>query len=380
MLKNTASQSIGAQMVTASDGSAFTGSVTVAVTGDSGTQAAGSVGSAACAHEGGGYHSYRPAQAETNYDHVAFTFSGTGAIPVTVQLFTKAGDAFTRLGAPAGASVSADLAAVKAETASIQADTNDIQTRIPAALVGGRMSSDMVAISGDTTAADNLETAFDDTAGAVPWQFISHQGTLQSVTDSTHVVLASTASAENDVYNGGTIHFVSATTGAKQSALISDYVGSTKAATLAEALPVTLTGAVAYKIAATAPGSGGSGATAAEIADAVWDEPTTGHTTSGTFGEQCKTDIDAILVDTGTTLDARIPAALVSGRMDVSVGAMAANVITAAATAADFGTEVAAAVLTAAAANPIASNLKEINDKPMTGDGQPGTEFSVVGA
>lgn len=38
--------------------------------------------------------------------------------------------------------------------------------------------------------------------------------------------------------------------------------------------------------------------TAAAVADAVWDEATTGHTTAGTFGEQVKTDIDAILLDT----------------------------------------------------------------------------------
>ena len=38
----------------------------------------------------------------------------------------------------------------------------------------------------------------------------------------------------------------------------------------------------------------------AEIADAVWDEATSGHTSSGTFGEQLKTDVDAILADTGT--------------------------------------------------------------------------------
>lgn len=41
---------------------------------------------------------------------------------------------------------------------------------------------------------------------------------------------------------------------------------------------------------------------------------------------------------------ARLPAALVGGRMDASVGAMAADVLTAAATAADFGTEIGAAV------------------------------------
>lgn len=131
MKKNVASQVIGAQMVSATDGSAFTGSVTVYVTGDGGTQAAGSVGSGACTHEGNGFHTYAPAQAETNYDHVAFTFTGTGAVPATIQAypsFPQTGDSFARLGAPAGASVSADVAAVKAETASIVGDTNELQT------------------------------------------------------------------------------------------------------------------------------------------------------------------------------------------------------------------------------------------------------------
>lgn len=88
MQKNTSGQKIGAQMLTASDGSAFTGSVTVAVTIDAGTQATGSVGSGACTHEGNGYHTYAPAQAETNGALLAFTFTGTGAVPVTVQVFT----------------------------------------------------------------------------------------------------------------------------------------------------------------------------------------------------------------------------------------------------------------------------------------------------
>ena len=58
--------------------------------------------------------------------------------------------------------------------------------------------------------------------------------------------------------------------------------------------------------AAWTTGGGGSAPTAAAVADAVWDEATSGHTTSGTFGEQVKTDIDAILVDTGTTLNDKI--------------------------------------------------------------------------
>lgn len=88
MQKNVAGQKIGVQMVSASDGTAFTGSVTVYVTGDAGSQAIGSVGSGVCTHEGNGYHSYAPSQAETNFDLIAFTFVGSGAVPVTVQVYT----------------------------------------------------------------------------------------------------------------------------------------------------------------------------------------------------------------------------------------------------------------------------------------------------
>jgi hypothetical protein len=39
--------------------------------------------------------------------------------------------------------------------------------------------------------------------------------------------------------------------------------------------------------------TGGSAPTAGQIADAVWDESTAGHTTGGTFGAQAKTVLDA---------------------------------------------------------------------------------------
>ena len=42
-------------------------------------------------------------------------------------------------------------------------EITDIQNRLPASLVSGRMSSDMVALSGDTVAADALESAYDGT-------------------------------------------------------------------------------------------------------------------------------------------------------------------------------------------------------------------------
>lgn len=89
MKKNVAGQAIGAQMCSATDGSAFTGAVTVYVCGDAGAQAVGSVGAGACTHEGNGYHTYAPTQAETNYNLIGFTFIGSGAIPSTVQVATS---------------------------------------------------------------------------------------------------------------------------------------------------------------------------------------------------------------------------------------------------------------------------------------------------
>lgn len=85
-------------------------------------------------------------------------------------------------------------------------------------------------------------------------------------------------------------------------------------------------------------------ATPATMAAAVFDEASSGHTTAGTYGKA----ISDILVDTGTTLDGRIPAALVSGRIDASVGAMAANTMTAAAAASDLTTELQSGLATSA--------------------------------
>lgn len=61
------------------------------------------------------------------------------------------GDAFARLGAPVGASISADIAAV-------QADTDNIQTRIPAALVSGRMDASVGAMAADVITATAIAT------------------------------------------------------------------------------------------------------------------------------------------------------------------------------------------------------------------------------
>ena len=83
MIKNTSGQAVSAQLVAVADGEDVTsGTTTVYVTGDAGTQASGG---GTVTHEGNGCWSYQPTQAETNYDHVSYTFVNSAAVSVTVQ-------------------------------------------------------------------------------------------------------------------------------------------------------------------------------------------------------------------------------------------------------------------------------------------------------
>lgn len=82
------------------------------------------------------------------------TLTSTGAFTVNgVSAVSQTGDSFARLGAPAGASVSADVAAVKSQTAAIETDTQDIQSRIPTALVSGRIDASVGAMAANVLTA-----------------------------------------------------------------------------------------------------------------------------------------------------------------------------------------------------------------------------------
>ncbi len=91
MIRNQSGQTVGAELLDATTGVPFTGAVLVYVTGDAGIQTLGVTGGGSATLEGQGYYSYRPARAETNYTHVAFTFIGTGAVSVTTQGYTTGG-------------------------------------------------------------------------------------------------------------------------------------------------------------------------------------------------------------------------------------------------------------------------------------------------
>ncbi len=125
------------------------------------------------------------ALADVNLDHLVGTATGIPAIPAgtyldqimddgtaafdrttdSLQAIRDRGDAAWDTADVSALALQSSVDTLEASAAAIEADTQDIQGRLPAALVGGRMDANAGAISGDATAADNLEAALDGTGG-----------------------------------------------------------------------------------------------------------------------------------------------------------------------------------------------------------------------
>lgn len=180
--------------------------------------------------------------------------------------------------------------ATAAALATVQADTDDIQTRLPAALVAGRMSSDAVAISGSTAAADSVEAN------------IGNLDALVSGANTVTPLAAATDQAEHDATQGA-ITALNDLSAAQVNAevdtaltdihldhlLAVDYDPASQpgvATALLNELIESDAGVSRYTANALeqAP-TGGSAPTVAQIADGVWDEPRAGHSTASTYGE-----------------------------------------------------------------------------------------------
>lgn len=265
-------------------------------------------------------------------------------------------------------------------------------------------------------------------------------GTAQAATGTTLQLRSAAAFSNDDDIVGATILITGGSAGVGQSRTITAYDTSTDTATV-ETWTTTPTGTITYNVFGTAASSGGgSGLDAAGVRAAVglasanldtqlgalptaaevvneWEtqsqaDPTGFHVNVLEVGGTAQTandngaDINAILVDTGTTLQgeldgiqadtenlqSRIPAALVGGRIDATVDGtgMEAGAVTAIqsglATAAALATvdTVADAIqvktdqLTFGVTGKVDSNLTHVNETEIGGDGGSGTEFGPV--
>lgn len=159
--------------------------------------------------------------------------------------------------------------------------------------------------------------------GPLPALGVIDRGTAQSAA-SGNIRLRSAATFSDDEVNGATALVYSATTGAGQSGLVSDYAGSTDTASLATNWTTTPTGTIRYELYGTAASSGGGGGLdAAGVRSAI-----------GLASANLDTQLSGIQSDTDN-IQTRLPTSLVSGRMDSSTGAMASGVLTATAIASD---------------------------------------------
>jgi hypothetical protein len=244
---------------------------------------------------------------------------------------------------------------------------------------------------------DRLEVDAAEITGAAALAVgIIDSGTAQAATATTMTLRAGATFADSAII-GATI-IQTGGTNSPQMARVTAYVGSTDVATVAAWPNGTPGGSITYLVLATTPeaAGGGGGLDAAGVraalgmAAANMDAQLGGLATSSALSA-ARTVIDNIRVDTNSTLpglvttvnsavagvqadtdniQTRLPAALVGGRMDASVGAMAANVVTAAAIATDAidadaiaasaVTEIQSGLATAATAASISSKVDTV--------------------
>ena len=343
MKKNVAGQVIGAQMITAADGSAFTGSVTAYITGDGGTQAVGSVGSGAATHEGNGYHTYAPAQAETNYDLVAVTFIGTGAIPATIQVYTnfpQTVDNATNIsaiktktdylpsataGSAGGVFIAGTNAATTVTTSFTTTFTGNLTGSVGSVTAGVTVTTnnDKTGYALSTAGIDGIwdEAAATHLTSGTMGLYLALSGgilvdTTITGTPSTTSLQLTAGSTLDDFYNDQLIYIISGT-GLGQARPVLGYTGATKTLTVDE--PWITTPAAADRIVIisthvhpksqiTADIDANSTQLAAIIADTADMQPKLGIPAADISADIAAVKIDtaATLVDTGTTLPALI--------------------------------------------------------------------------
>lgn len=144
----------------------------------------------------------------------------------------------------------------------------------------------------DEAAADHL------TSGSFGQRLnVVRAGTAQAGAAGS-ITLDAGASATDNFYDGQVVYLTGGT-GAGQSRRIDTYTGSTKVATVIPNWATTPDNTTVFALIPEGDVPGASAPTAAQVADAVWDEASTGHVDAGKAGAQLWTDIDAILADTG---------------------------------------------------------------------------------
>ncbi len=292
MFKNTASQKIQLFAFDATTGVAKTGdaaNLTAYVSIDYGavTVLGDTTATEMDATNAPGWYMFDLTQAETNGNDLLFTAKSSTAnikvvgrpvctVPASFQAqVAQTGDNYARIGAPAGASVSADVAAIKAVLPSalgangnIKADVRDFNGTA-GAFASGRPEVNTTHIAGTAWASTTLFTLASHDPGAT----LGTSTLTQSQVTGGAYALNSASFAFNAALDLTTAQ--KASVNAEADTALSD-VGLTS--TVTGRIDVATSTRLASASYTTPP-------TSAANADAVWDEILSGHVISGSAGE-----------------------------------------------------------------------------------------------
>lgn len=181
---------------------------------------------------------------------------------------------------------------LSSEVAAVQADTDDIQTRLPAALVGGRMDADVgnmqadtvtpAAVATDAIDADALAAdAVAEIAAAIPDAAANADAVWDEAT-AGHVAAGSFGEEVQTHSTSAEVAAVQADTDDIQTRLPAS-LNAGRMRSHVEAMDADTVTASAIATDAIDADALASDAVA-EIADGVWDELMTGHTLADSFG------------------------------------------------------------------------------------------------
>lgn len=293
---------------------------------------------------GKGYYLFDLTQSETNGDcllfsaksstanivviavpAVVFTLPSTGILAPTTSGRTldvsaggEAGIDWANIGSP---TTTVGLSGTTVKTATdVETDTADIQSRLPAALVSGRIDASVGAMAANTLTASALATdavgeiadgVWDEalsghltvgTTGRAVWvSGAVLDETTSTGTPTTTTMQLTAGSGTDDYYNDLEIIPLSGAV-AGQARVITDYTGATKTVTIDEPWTSAPASGVAVLIRATHKNS------INQIQAAVWNADMATYVGAGTFGEagnsywaSTYSDIQTVLANLATT-------------------------------------------------------------------------------
>lgn len=137
---------------------------------------------------------------------------------------------------------------------------------------------------------------------------------------TSSITLDAGASSQNSAYVGAVIYIISGT-GIGQLRRVIAYDGTTKIATVDRPWDVVPNASSVFYMRIDSATASIDSASAAAVADAVWDEPRADHVAAGSFGERVPANV--------THWQGTAPGLLVSSRVPAYVGAMAGGVVNA---------------------------------------------------